>query len=330
MAGTVAVTAHGTGAMNQHVTKRLPPSQCKPSHHGTQLSCPHHVTASRMRSRDRQRGIALVMVLWLLVLLSVIAASHARNIRTETRLATNQVEAARARALAEAGASHAILELLVRDDSVRWLTDGTLYPLAFHGGTVAVAIRDTRGLIDLNTVDALLLDKVLTALGVDQPQRDKLIGATLDWRDHDSLKHDNGAEDDDYRLAGMQWGVRDGAFSSIEEYRYVMGMTNQIFEQLAPYLCVQSNHRGVSPEYAPPWLREVLGGTEDVPGRNPPVIVRGRNAGSPTYKISLWATTERGSTASLDVVIKLNPAAPQGYTILSWRTPSWSTPGEPG
>jgi len=283
-----------------------------------------------MQPRIRQQGIALVMVLWLLVLMSVIAASHARNIRTETRLTTNQVEASRARALIEAGVSHAVLELFVRDGSERWQMDGTVYQLPLDGGNVAIAVRDTSGLIDLNTVDALLLDKVLAAIGVDEQQRGELIGATLDWRDKDSLKHDNGAEDEDYRLAGMPWGVRDGPFTSIEEYRYVMGMTNRIFEQLAPYLTVQSNHRGVSLDYAPPWLREVLGGTEDEPGRKPPVFASGRNAGNTTYKISLWATTEQGSKASLDVVVKLNSAAPQGYTIISWRAPSWSASGEPG
>jgi general secretion pathway protein K len=280
---------------------------------------------------NRQRGIALVLVLWLLVLLTVIAASHARNIRTETRLAANQVEAARAQALAEAGASHAVLELLVRDEQERWQADGTIYHLALDGGTVAVAIRDTSGLIDLNTVDAPLLDKVLAALGMDEVERAGLIGATLDWRDQDSLKHDNGAEDDDYRLAGIQWGVRDAAFSSVEEYRYVLGMTNTIFEQLAPYLTVHSKHRGVRLEYAPPWLLKVLDDANGESAANLPATARNRNAAGSTYKISLWATTERNSTTSLDIVVKLNPDAAQGYTILSWRAPSWSTPpGEPG
>jgi general secretion pathway protein K len=308
-----------------------PLAACRPPLRGSDMTFLHRTAGMPLPPRNRQRGIALVLVLWLLVLLTVIAASHARNVRTETRLAANQVEAARARALAEAGASHAILELFVRDVQERWQADGTVYHLVLDGGSVAVVIRDTSGLIDLNTVDAPLLDKVLAALGIDEVERAGLIGATLDWRDKDSLKHDNGAEDDDYRLAGMQWGVRDGAFSSVEEFRYVLGMTNPIFEQLAPYLTVHSKHRGVRLEYAPPWLLKVLDDTQGESAVNLPATARNRNAGHSTYKISLWATTERNSTTSLDVVVKLNPAAAQGYTILSWRAPSWSTPpGEPG
>ena len=316
--------------MNCEETGPDPLTVCRSSLRGSGMTVLHWRAGAPLSPGSRQRGIALVLVLWLLVLLTVIAASHARNIRTETRLATNQVEAARAQALAEAGASHAVLELLVRDEQERWQADGTVYQLALDGGTVAVAIRDTSGLIDLNTVDAPLLDKILTALGIDAVERAGLIGATLDWRDKDSLKHDNGAEDDDYRLAGIQWGARDGAFSSVEEYRYVLGMTNTIFEQLAPYLTVHSKHRGVRLEYAPPWLLKVLDDAEGEPAANPPATARNRIAARSTYKISLWATTERNSTTSLDIVIRLNPAAAQGYTILSWRAPSWSAPpGEP-
>lgn len=303
----------------------------RPSLRGSKARFLHRTAGAPLSPGNRQRGIALVLVLWLLVLLTVIAASHARNIRTETRLAANQVEAARARALAEAAASHTILELLVRDVQERWQADGTVYHLEIDGGTVAVSIHDTSGLIDLNTVDAPMLDKVLAAIGIDEVERAGLVGATLDWRDKDSLKHDNGAEDDDYRLAGIPWGVRDGAFSSVEEYRYVLGMTNPIFEQLAPYLTVHSKHRGVRLEYAPPWLLEVLNDTQGESAVNLPATARNRNAGNSAYKISLWATTERNSTTSLDLVVKLNPAAAQGYTILSWRAPSWSSPpGEPG
>ena len=187
-----------------------------------------------------QRGIALVVVLWLLVLLTVIAASHARAIRTETRLAANQVDAVKARSLAETGAHHAIMELLVKEDTLRWPADGSVNRLRYLDGNVAITIRDARGLVDINKITANQLDAVLAGAGVEADQRQALVDATLDWRDKDNLKHVNGAEDDDYRRAGMKWAARDGAFSSIEEFRYVMGMTNPLFEQLAPYLTIYS------------------------------------------------------------------------------------------
>ena len=47
--------------------------------------------------------MALIVVLWLVVLLSIMAAGHSRNVRTDTTLAARQVQSAKARALAEAG-----------------------------------------------------------------------------------------------------------------------------------------------------------------------------------------------------------------------------------
>ncbi len=65
-----------------------------------------------------QRGIALLIVLWGLVLLAVIAAAFTTETRTEMALARNLVENAKARALADAGVYRAISTLLgvERDD----------------------------------------------------------------------------------------------------------------------------------------------------------------------------------------------------------------------
>ncbi len=267
-----------------------------------------------------QRGIALVVVLWLLVLLTVIAASHARVIRTETRLASNQVEAGKARSLAEAGAYHAILELLARDEEQRWPVNGSVNRIRYEDGEVTISIRDVRGLVDINSAPAALLDQVLAGTGMEETQRLALVDATLDWRDKDNLKHINGAEDDDYRHAGLKWAARDGAFSSVEEFRYVLGMTNPIFERLAPYLTVHSGQAGIKLEYAPPWLFSVLAETQDTQDTG---NIKGRSRGT-TFRITVWATSNGASSASLDAVVRIAASSDPAYTILSWRAPARS------
>jgi len=270
-------------------------------------------------SAKRQRGIALVVVLWLLVLLTVIAASHARVIRTETRLAANQVEAGKARSLAEAGANHAIMELLVRDKSLRWATDGSVNHIRYEDGSVAISIRDARGLVNINMAQAMLLDKVLAGAGMEaESQRQALVDATLDWRDKDKLKHLHGAEDDDYRHAGLQWTARDGAFSSIEEFRYVLGMTNPLFQQLSPYLTVHSGQAGVKLDFAPAWLVNVLADTQAANAG------QGTAQGGSTFHITVWATSNGNSNASIDLVVRITPRGDYAYTILSWRAPARS------
>ena len=268
---------------------------------------------------SRERGLALVMVLWLLILLTVIAASHARVVRTETRLASNHLEAGKARSLAEAGAHHAIMELLVRDQSQRWPVNGSVNRIRFDDGVVAIAIRDARGLIDINSARPALLDKLLAGTGLQQEPRQALVDAILDWRDQDNLKHLNGAEDDDYRRAGLRWAARDGAFRSVEELRYVMGMSNQVFERLAPYLTIYSGQAGVELGFAPPWLLSVLSDSEDIPDTGQKAA-----AGGSTYHITVWSTSSGGSNASLDLVVRIKASADEAYSILSWRAPARS------
>jgi len=272
-----------------------------------------------------QRGIALVMVLWLLVLLGVIATSHARNARIETRLAYNQSELVKARARAEAGVNRAILELLRSDADLPWPVDGSVMAFSFEGSTVQVAIRRTSGLVDLNSASSATLEKLLEGMGVEESLRLQLVDATLDWRDKDNLKHVNGAEDDDYRRAGMKWAARDGAFSSIEEFRYVMGMTNPLFEQLAPYLTIYSGQASVNLDFAPPWLLTILSNTEETSTpRN-----ASTRAGS-TFHITVWSTSNGGSHASIDLVVRMTPRSERAYKILSWRSPARSIAGTRG
>ena len=273
-------------------------------------------------SPPRQQGIALVMVLWLMVLLTVIAASHARVVRTETRLASNQLEAGKARSMAEAGAHHAILELLVRDEEQRWPVNGSVNHIRYQDGDVAIAIRDASGLVDINRAPASLLETVLAGAGMEESQRLALVDAILDWRDKDDLKQINGAEDDDYRRAGLKWAARDGAFSSVEEFRYVLGMTNELFERLASYLTVHSNQADVKVEFAPPWLVSVLSDTQEASTTRSPTKRRPNTAS--TYHVTVQATSEGDTSASLEMVVRIAPTNDQPYTILSWRAPARS------
>ena len=87
--------------------------------------------------------------------------------------------------------------------------------------------------------------------GTDPEQADALTGAILDWRDTDSDAQVNGAEDPDYRAAGMLYGAKDQPFSSVEELRQVLGMTPELYRTLAPALTVYSRRSKVNPIFAP-------------------------------------------------------------------------------
>jgi len=267
------------------------------------------------------------VVLWLIVLITVIGSSHARNTRIETTLAFNHTGAAAARALAEAGINRAILELFVRDTGTRWPLNGSVHPLQLDSGRVNIAIRDASGLLDLNNAGSIQLLALLQAAGLEEDASLRLSDAILDWRDKDKLRRLYGAEDGDYRQAGLGWGARDGQFASIEELRYVLGMTHALFKQLAPYLTVYSGKATVNLEYAPPWLYTALTHREREPAEGV-ASIDSRPVGP--FHITAWATSNSGSRASIEAVLRLDPAGEELYRILSWHEPARSADRTPG
>jgi general secretion pathway protein K len=270
-----------------------------------------------------QRGMALVLVLWLVVLLSVLATGHARNVHTETGLVSRQIETAQARALAEAGAQRAILDLM-SGAARQWPANGTVNSFKFDGQDISIAIRDATGLIDLNSASSELLNVLISTAVPDQATRQRIVDAILDWRDRDSVTHLYGAEDDDYRSAGLTWSARDDAFASIDELLYVIGMTPDIFDRISPYLTIYSERSSVDLEYASPFLISALTGREieAVQDRAAPRKQVNNQSRSGTFHIYVSASVGDTTNFSLETVVRLFSDPEHPFAILYWREPA--------
>jgi len=92
-----------------------------------------------------QRGIALVLVLWLTVMLTVIAGSFAYGMRNEALAARNALSWAQARALADGAIHRTAFELLrpkVSPDV--WSPDGSIHVWDDAGARIAVSGLEPR------------------------------------------------------------------------------------------------------------------------------------------------------------------------------------------
>lgn len=267
--------------------------------------------------RHRQQGMALIVVLWLIVLLSVMAAGHSRNVHTETRLASRQVEVAKARGMAEAGINHVILEMLADGSSDEIPIDGSVFAVDIYDEQVTLAVRRATGLVDLNAASADLLESVLRACDVEEGWRPNIVDAILDWRDDDDLRHLNGIEDSDYFAAGLPWSSRDGAFVSIDELKYLPGIDQGLFERMAPLVTVHSGRAGIDLENAPPILVMALTGKQVEPANS--TQLRARRIG--TFHIYATVATQSGTLASIEAVVTTSRSADKPVTIHEWREP---------
>ena len=209
-----------------------------------------------MRGRSGQRGVALVLVVWAAVLLTVIASTFIVERRTETLVVRNSLSLARAEAAADAGVHRGLYELFRNDTAQdRWRRDGTRQQWSFDGVPVRIELRDESAKIDINTATDALIRGLLTSSGVPDDEATRLLDAILDWRDPDPLKRPNGAEEQDYREAGLAYRPANQSFQAIEELQLVLGMRPEIYRRLVPSITVFSRQPGVNPTLA---SREVL------------------------------------------------------------------------
>ena len=264
--------------------------------------------------------MALIVVLWLVVLLSIMAAGHSRNVHTDTTLAARQVQSAKARALAEAGINHVILEMLAADTDRKLPVDGSLFTVRIGEDDITLAIRDATGFVDLNAAKPELLDAALEACGVGETARRDLVDAVLDWRDRDDLRRLHGIEDDDYVASGVAWTSRDGAFEAVDELKYLPGMTQSRYDCLAPFVTVYSGRGGLNMEYAPPALVTALTG-EEVPAAEADDDSRDGAPRNGTFHIYASASGSAATVAAIEAVVRISRASKTPFTIVDWREP---------
>ncbi len=200
-----------------------------------------------IKSTSKQSGIALVLVLWMLSLLVILAMGYSRMMRTESVLTANLVSTAQANALAEAGVSIAISELLNSSKLNPLKTDGTNYSKFHNQHKIDFKVRAESGKIDINTAQPEILQGLLESASTPEEDILPILHAILDWRDKDNLKRAYGAEDADYEKDGYQYGTKDGDFNSIDELLLIKGVTLNVYNAIKGTLTVHSHLQGIYP-----------------------------------------------------------------------------------
>ena len=285
----------------------------------------------------RQRGVALVLVLWVCVLLTLIASSFIVERRTELLIVRNSASLARAEQAANAGVMRAVIELYRVDaDPGKWTKDGVPHEWSYDGVPVRIEMRDESAKIDINTAADPLLRGLLLSVGLKEEDATKLLDSIIDWRDPDSLKRPSGAEESDYRAAGLSYKPANAPFQAIEELQLVLGMRPEIYRRLAPLITVFSRQPGVNTQIAP---RDVL---LAIPGVTPQIVdefIAAREkaraektalpvlpqaaafggGGSMIATIRADARMEDGIVFGREAAALLRPVPRRPVTFISWR-----------
>ena len=180
-------------------------------------------------SKARQRGSALLAVLWVSAALAAIAFSLSTTVRSEIDRAATSVDGLRSYYLAAGGVHRATYEVLwsAQNPAKRVLPRYTTQvDYTFPSGIVHVEIVPEAAKLNVNGALPEELYRILVALGQEPERAREIALAIVDWRSPASA----GSGLDQYYLSlTPSFRARHASLEEIEELLSVRGITPDIF-----------------------------------------------------------------------------------------------------
>jgi len=256
------------------------------------------------------RGVALLLVLWALVLLGTLALGFSWSMRTEALAARNGIDEARAYFQARTGVNRAVMLLATAP------TDNVLAAaIAGEDGDAAYEVRveSESGKVDVNLVSEDVLLEILKKGGLPDEETESVRDAILDWKDPDDTPRPRGAEAPEYGRLQEPVTPRNGKIRSVEELSFVKGVTKEFFRVfLSKVFTAHGNSPKVNFLRAPEIvLRSLPGVSVEAAER----IVAGRAEEPPISAADLSAMVGEGRLTAQGLALISGPASSNVYTI---------------
>lgn len=204
-----------------------------------------------------ERGVALVLAIFVVSMLVALVLEFDRMTRTDLLAAGNFRDTIKAFYLAKAGIAAA--RGILKEDSLYngqydgldeiWATG--LPSLATGEGSIRVLIHDEAGKLNPNHLvggptrkripaKVAQMRRLLTLLKLDPD----LVDVMVDWIDSDDEPERFGAERAYYAGLAPPYKAKNGPFESLSELRLLKGVTEEVYRALAPYLTVATPEHG--------------------------------------------------------------------------------------
>jgi len=187
-----------------------------------------------IRALNKESGIALVLTLWVVTILMVTATYFAYERRWDSRVASYYKESTFSYYLARSAITKTRI-LFAKEGEITGYDQfehiGSYLEIPeeeIGSGYVSTTVTDLEARMNVNRVSLQLLRSLLMNTGCEYEEAESVADAILDWRDSDSERRANGAEDDYYMGLPNPYPCKDSIFETIEELLLVKGVTEQI------------------------------------------------------------------------------------------------------
>ncbi|MBI5100292.1 MAG: general secretion pathway protein GspK [Nitrospirae bacterium] len=180
--------------------------------------------------------MALMMVLWIFVLLSIIALNHLSSTRHNSAATRNMKEETLSYYMALSGYHEAVEYIMsdkdqtfdFHDSDGNYRVDKDTPPVTGKRttpeGEIEILISDEDSKININTAPPESLRRLFMNAGVKEEALNEVIDCIMDWRDPDKEHRLMGAEDEYYEALEEPYKTKNAPFDVPEELLLVKGM----------------------------------------------------------------------------------------------------------
>ncbi|MGP8308097.1 type II secretion system minor pseudopilin GspK [Vibrio sp. YIC-376] len=206
---------------------------------------------------NRQRGVALLIVLMLLAIMTTVAASMSERLFVQFQRGGNQINYQQAywysvgvEALAIVGIEQSFKDTDTINMSQPWAIKDQVYPLDY--GQATGRIWDKQACFNLNVLSSVestgdqtvrpylvqVLRRLLEELDIESYQAEVIADSTWEYIDSDSVVRTmSGVEDSTYEAMKPSYLAANSWMADKTELRSVYQVSGEYYEKLAPLVC---------------------------------------------------------------------------------------------
>jgi general secretion pathway protein K len=197
----------------------------------------------------KNRGVAVIVVLVAVTILTMLAGAFAYSMKVESRLASNADNDEQLLWLGRAGIERARWILSLEGNlpftslNQIWAggpgdgpeTNSPLVGISLDNfpvgeGTVSIKMTELESRINVNLADTPLIQQVMTQMGADAGDMSVIADSIQDWVDGDDATRPAGAESDYYQGLTPPYYAKNGPMDDISELLLIKGVSLPLFK----------------------------------------------------------------------------------------------------
>ena len=254
-------------------------------------------------TETRQRGMALIAVLWLVASMSLIIGGVVRSVRSEAKVAGNQRQTSIASARADAAILLALQHLQAKPPGAQPQT----VPVVFDGVTYLVHITPLNGLLDINNASVGLLADLYQYAGAADPQTARSLALSTEAT----------------RLLKNTKAMAQG-FDAVPDLMTVPGMRYELYAKVVPLVTadIKSGSGRINPLAAPLALLTALASGNSVRATQ---FAAQRNVNPTGADRTFFKSEYIDMSPSSSLNLRVNATLPDGAAVQRGWQVYWGT-----